>query len=338
MVETNQFSPKYPVALKNGWKVGATGYGDGHLGMNSGSRRYGVLATELTKDGIKNAMKQRRSFGVTEGRSGSSVYPLAVALKVNEVLMGGIARHNGTIDYQVYVKDSIKNIDKVKLWYGGNYSFTDRYLVGEFNNLGGENLVEGSFYNFAFDMPQRAKFVYAEVFQKDGSDNLTATAWTSPVWLRYDDSITPISTPTTTPPLTLTPTPTPGQYLNCETSPQLCYFGQSQCSWENRDRNGGRCVENPTCGDGPYWNWSYCYPTTGPTPTSTPITTPPLGPTPTLVPTVTPTPGGLNCEPRCSFGKYQCNRDNADKTGGRCRQNVEDCGEGLYWNWSYCYQ
>lgn len=57
-------------------------------------------------------------------------------------------------------------------------------------------------------------------------------------------------------------------------------------------------------------------------------------------PTPTPTPPEIHCESRCSWGKWQCERDNADKTSGECQVNPQ-CPvtmEGTdYWRWSYCW-
>ncbi|MCD6225744.1 PHP domain-containing protein, partial [bacterium] len=166
LVETNQFASLYPKALKHGYKVGATGYGDGHNAYFAGSRRYGVLASGLNKEEIIKALKNHQTFGVLEGRAGSSYYPLAVALKVNNTLMGGKATHSGVINYEVYVKDELKDIAQLEIRYGGDYS-VDYFILASYNNLGREKTVRGSFSNFAFGIPQRAKFVYAVVKQRD---------------------------------------------------------------------------------------------------------------------------------------------------------------------------
>lgn len=70
------------------------------------------------------------------------------------------------------------------------------------------------------------------------------------------------------------------------------------------------------------------------------ISTPTLRPTPILTPKPTPTPNVLKCESKCSYGSYQCSRDNTGLTGGKCMINPK-CSAykpGVTeWVWSYCY-
>jgi len=83
-------------------------------------------------------------------------------------------------------------------------------------------------------------------------------------------------------------------------------------------------------------------PTGTPTPSSLPTSTPIL-PTPTLTLTLIPTPAtSFRCDSHCSWGKWQCERDNEEKTGGSCQINpacpgVADDNYQSYWRWSYCY-
>ena len=85
-----------------------------HPLQTSGSRRYGIIAPDLTKENIIKAIKNRNTFAVLNGRAGSSYYPLALALKVNGTLMGGETKFSNSINYEIYVKDSQKTI--VELW------------------------------------------------------------------------------------------------------------------------------------------------------------------------------------------------------------------------------
>ncbi|MBN1399596.1 MAG: hypothetical protein JXA74_02090 [Anaerolineae bacterium] len=211
MIETNRFAGRYPEALKAGWPVGATGYGDNHYGFESGTRRYGVLAADLTEESITQALKGRQTFGVLEGRAGEEAFPLAAALSVNGALMGGRTPHNGAFEYEIYVRDDLQDITRVRLLYGGAYP-ADYYVAREFRALGREALLRGRFGSPAFDMPDRAEFVYVEVWQYDREARVEeAVAWTAPVWLTYDPAYVPSPTPspTATPEPTPTPTPTP---------------------------------------------------------------------------------------------------------------------------------
>ncbi|MFA6250566.1 MAG: hypothetical protein WC686_03635 [Candidatus Shapirobacteria bacterium] len=257
MIETNNFAAYYPKALKKGYKLGATGYGDGHNAAQAGTRRYGILATDLSKESLISAIKNRQTFGVLDGRAGSSNFPLAIALKVNGQLMGGATQFNGSISYQIYVRDDLKKVESVELRYGGYDYSSDNYQAAVFQNLGNEKTIDGTFSAFAFSAPKRAKFVYAVAKQRDSKNNLIEVAWSSPVWINYQANYTPqvdTSTPTpipptTTPsmvspsptliPATLTPTqtpssPTPTKAIPTPTVAKTCFDGcygsQTNCS------------------------------------------------------------------------------------------------------------
>ncbi|MFA5828238.1 MAG: hypothetical protein WC841_02675 [Candidatus Shapirobacteria bacterium] len=272
MVETNAFASHFPKALKKGYKLGATGYGDNHNVANAGSRRYGVLTSSLTKDSVVAAFKNRQTFGVLDGRAGSSYFPLAIALIVNNQLMGGTVNFNGSISYELYARDDQKLLDSLEIRYGGFDYSSDYYLAATFTNNGNEVTRTGTFSNFAYAMPKRAKFVYAVAKQKDSKNNLVEVAWSSPVFLNYNPSYvttptatppqptsppvstitstpTPILTPTATPTKIITPTPTtsaitcsggcygssPNCTRNCGTTCTKLSVSQtlSQCGWAN---------------------------------------------------------------------------------------------------------
>lgn len=373
LVETNQFAANYPKALKNGYRVGATGYGDGHLAFSAGSRRYGVIAPSLTKESLISALKNHQTFGVLDGRTGSQYFPLALALKINNTLMGGNTPFNGAIQYEVYVRDDFKNIDQLELRYGGNYS-TDYYLLATFNNLGKEKIISGSFSNFAFGMPNRAKFVYAVVKQKNSSGAPQEVAWSSPVWINYNSNYnptptpqpttptptltptaaptstpcppvaTPTHTPTVKPPTitpTPTPTPTPTSSLICQST---CYYGQSQCQYKATPIPGYSCALNLNCPGcdktTKEWCWSYCK-VSSPLPTLTPTPATPT-PTPTLIQTPTPTtPSAQDCKPTCYYGQSQCKYRVTPIPGYSCALNFNCPGCDRTtgnWCWAYCKQ
>jgi len=208
LIETNNFVTKYPAALKAGWKIGAVGYGDNHNALTAGVRRYGVLANGLNKNSIISAIKNRQTFAVLDGRAGSSSYPLALAFKINNVLMGGNTKFNGSVNYEIYVRDDVKSIDKVRLLYGGSYSSANYYVAKEFTNIGKENTLSGSFNSFAFSDPTRAKFFYIDVYQKNSSGQSIAYGWSAPVWISYDKNYNaPTSGPIPTV-INFSPTPT----------------------------------------------------------------------------------------------------------------------------------
>jgi hypothetical protein len=233
LIETNNFSSKYPVALNKGWKVGAVGYGDSHNYLEGGSRRYGIVSQNLTTESVLSALKNRNTFAVIDGRTFNDIFPLALALKINNTLMGGNVFFNGSVHYEIYVKDSIKNIDKVRLIYGGNYG-AGTYLAKEFTNLGNEALLSGDFSNFSFSDPKRAKYMYIEVYQKNNLDQIVLSGISSPVWIDYSTSqVIPSAYPTSilsptaflSPPPTLVPTVIPE--ISCSGG---CYGSKTNCT------------------------------------------------------------------------------------------------------------
>jgi hypothetical protein len=219
LIETNHFAPRYPLALKNGWRVGAVGYGDNHYAPLSGTRRYGIVASELTEESVTSALKNRHTFGVLDGREGTDDYPLAVALRINGTLMGGETLHNGSLDYEIYLRDDLRDITRARLLYGGSYE-ADYYVARDFVALGRERLLRGRVPSLIFGMPDRADYAWVEVWQYDEERELERTvAWTAPVWLEYDPAYVPSPTPTPTlrPTATAKPTisETPGPIAVC---------------------------------------------------------------------------------------------------------------------------
>lgn len=353
MVETNNFATHFPKALKKGYKLGATGYGDGHNAFGAGSRRYGVIASSLDKNSIISAIKNRQTFGVLEGRAGSASFPLAIALKVNNQLMGGSVQFNGSISYQIYVRDDLKDVETIELRYGGYDYSSDYYTIANFTGNGREKTINGNFSNFIFGMPSRAKFVYAVAKQRNAQNTLIETAWSSPVWINYNPSaviITPTPTapigPTSTPTPTKLPTPTPTSPTNTPTPTQTpnmnCqgqYFGKYQCDSRADKSKPGSCQLNPALGainpsnlNDPInqWKWSYC--TTSPTsPTNTPIKTP----TPTKLPTPTPIISG----PICSGGCYGSVTNCSTNCGTTCTKlSISDTLSQCGWPNSRAYR
>jgi hypothetical protein len=85
------------------------------------------------------------------------------------------------------------------------------------------------------------------------------------------------------------------------------------------------------------------FPSSSPKPTpkatASPISHPTIAPSSTPFSNPPVLSSDLKCESRCSFGKYQCERDsnNAGFKGGKCQFNQKCPGSGTDWRWSYCY-
>jgi uncharacterized protein YdeI (BOF family) len=91
---------EYLKALDYGWRVGPTNNGDTHSdewGMDNPGRS-GIWATELTYDGVLEAMAAMRVFATEDGN-------LELYLKGDGAWMGQTIPNDGNISFEVYVKD-----------------------------------------------------------------------------------------------------------------------------------------------------------------------------------------------------------------------------------------
>lgn len=143
-------------------------------------------------------------------------------------------------------------------------------------------------------------------------------------------------TPTVRPTNTPIPTPTPYQVT--------CYDNEYWCDLFMGRMSGGRCKIKYQCTSGPTasnscerMQWLFCR--------DQGLSGGAATPTPTRAATPTPTGGASgvsSCEGTCKFGSYQCARDYANESGGKCMispwcPGVKDDNFQSYWRWDYCY-
>jgi hypothetical protein len=169
-----RFECMYQAALYAGWHVGAVGYSDIHdpvenplTDCNAG---YGVMAAELSREGVREALRARRTFmSMDDG-------DLAIAMRVNGEWMGSSIPWSETLEFEVAVGDgSGDEIVELELVRGGPYGITVADSVQP-------NVSE---YTWRITRPTEGGFYYARATLgriQQGS-NVHYQAFTAPVWI-----------------------------------------------------------------------------------------------------------------------------------------------------------
>jgi hypothetical protein len=159
----------YDEALTRGWKIGASGAEDNHTG-DWGTRtnnRMAILATNLTRTDLYNAMKERRFFTTTDKN-------LALSFKINgsemgSTIIGGyyslvIQASDG--DGEVFTRvDLLKNGQVTQSW------FPNQSLVNITQQI---SVLDGEYY-------------YIRVKQTDGDEAIS-----SPVHISGNTNLPPV--------------------------------------------------------------------------------------------------------------------------------------------------
>lgn len=164
-------------ALAKGYKLGITAGGDNHWARGSKSFGTGitqdysngvqaVIADNLTRGSLYEAMWQRHTYGTTGAR-------IIIDFRVNGALMGSeIRAERGNPPLIYYNVKGTAPLTGVEVW---KYSESKGYEP--FNFAGkGPPAAEGQFSDNGFDGDS---FYFLKVVQEDGS-----LAWSSPVWLQ----------------------------------------------------------------------------------------------------------------------------------------------------------
>ncbi len=164
-------------ALAKGYKLGITAGGDNHWARGGKSFGTGitqdyphglqaVVATDLTRAGLYEAMWQRHTYGTTGAR-------IIIDFKVNGSPMGSeISADNGGLPLIYYMVKGTAPVQSIEIW---KYSKSKGYEVFNFAGKGMLD-AEGQFSDNEFDQDA---FYFMKVVQEDGN-----LAWSSPVWLQ----------------------------------------------------------------------------------------------------------------------------------------------------------
>jgi DNA/RNA endonuclease YhcR with UshA esterase domain len=154
---------EYRKALDYGWYVGPSNNGDTHSEEwaidNPG--RTGVWATELTQDGVLEAMDAMRTFATEDGN-------LEIYLKGDGAWMGETIANDGTIDFEVYVNDpDAESLVSLEL-------YTDQGRV--VNST--VPTVNPYTWSFSLDVSEGVHYFFARAVQMDGDRTVSAPIWT----------------------------------------------------------------------------------------------------------------------------------------------------------------
>jgi len=165
------FEGAYLRSLYAGWRVGATNNGDTETpdwGADT-PHRTGVVARTLTKDGILEGLRARRTFATEDGN-------LALALRAGDAWMGSTIpkapkRARPPITFFVDVSDP--NGESVTL------ELFDRGLVVAMASFSSASSSAATMHTWTPTAPAvEGHFYFAKATQADGD-----TAYTSPIWV-----------------------------------------------------------------------------------------------------------------------------------------------------------
>lgn len=146
----------------NGWKIGASGSGDNH-GATWGTRnshRMAILAKELTRESLYQAMKERRFFTTIDKNIGLS-------FKINGAQMGSIIP-TGSHQAVIEITDGDNEIfTKVKLFKNGK-------LLTSWN----PNTVS-PILNYKISNSKNGDFYHVKISQQDGDEAISSPIYIS---------------------------------------------------------------------------------------------------------------------------------------------------------------
>jgi hypothetical protein len=144
-------------ALERGYRIGFVGSGDTHwLGPGEDYGVTGAYVTELSREGIFEAIRARRVFAATAPRG-------VVELRVNGTFLGGETAAAGPVRVEANVEGEVEKVEIIR----------DRRVI--------HATAEGRFRYVDQSGPAaKASYYYLRVNWKDGMQ-----AWSSPVWVDW---------------------------------------------------------------------------------------------------------------------------------------------------------
>lgn len=155
---------EYRKALDYGWKTAPSNNGDTHNTEwaidNPG--RTGIWATELTYDGVLEAMDAMRTFATEDGN-------FETYLKGDGAWMGETIPNDGTISFEIYVDDpDDESLVSLEL-------YTDQGVVVT------STVPTTNPYTWSFDLDisEGVHYFFARAVQSDGDRTVSAPIWTA---------------------------------------------------------------------------------------------------------------------------------------------------------------
>ena len=154
---------EYIRSLDYGWKVGASNNADTHTiywGTNT-DHRTGVLMSELTKDALLEALRERRTFA-TEDKD------FSLQMKANGAWMGAEIANSGSIQFEINGTDPDGELAVLV------QIITDQGRVAEQF----EPYASSFTWTPVFDITTGVHYFYVKVTQEDGDRIVSSPVWT----------------------------------------------------------------------------------------------------------------------------------------------------------------
>jgi hypothetical protein len=154
---------EYRKALDYGWYVGPSNNGDTHSDEwaidNPG--RTGIWASELTQDGVLEAMDAMRTFATEDGN-------FELFLKGDDAWMGETIANDGSIDFEIYVNDpDTEGLVTLEL-------YTDQGQVVT-STVPPANPYT---WSLSLNVTEGIHYFFARAVQADGDRTVSAPIWT----------------------------------------------------------------------------------------------------------------------------------------------------------------
>jgi len=170
-----EYYKAYPVALNRGWKISATGYGDGNHSSAAGIREYGIFAPDITRANLLAALTENRTFGCSNPDS-RNLGELAVAFLANGHWMGSTIPRPERLEFEIFVADyppdgsSPDEIESIEI--------VSRQTFGVVARMEPESPTSSYTWHTTLEDLEGYDYFYVQARDKSGE-----MAWSAPIWL-----------------------------------------------------------------------------------------------------------------------------------------------------------
>ncbi|MCB0192762.1 MAG: CehA/McbA family metallohydrolase [Anaerolineae bacterium] len=154
---------EYFRSLDNGWHLGSVGNSDAHV-KDWGARRLGIVAPNLTRSSVYEALAARRTFFASPNYVG-----LAVVMRANGYWMGSAVPNSSQLNFNIHVHDPTPGGRslRIKLYENG--------VLKKQTSISSRT----SYYWSPTLAAKLGSYYYVEAYY----DNWQYAAYTSPIWV-----------------------------------------------------------------------------------------------------------------------------------------------------------